>query len=161
MLTLWRRHSLKCGHSEDRYYRKCRCPLWATGTVEGKFVRRALKTRSWERAEELKREIEGGRRTESTTLSKALDAFYADCLRRGLAEATLRKYRTLIIRLKKKDGPLASVSVEQVRAFVSSLKLQPRSQMKAIERLRSFWKTARELTSSWRSWATKSRNPLS
>ena len=56
MLSIYRRHRAKCKFAEDRVSKKCRCTLWATGTLEGKPYRRSLKTRSFERAEQLKRE---------------------------------------------------------------------------------------------------------
>jgi hypothetical protein len=58
MLTLWRRHKSKCEHKDDRYWRKCRCTMWREGTVEGRYERHSLKTRSWERAEEIRRGLE-------------------------------------------------------------------------------------------------------
>lgn len=63
MLTLWRRHKITCQHKADRYFRNCRCAVWCEGMVESQYVRRSLKTRSWTRAEILKREIEDGGRT--------------------------------------------------------------------------------------------------
>jgi hypothetical protein len=60
MLTLYRRHTKVCGHA-DRYYRRCKCPVWVEGVKDdGEYVRRSLKLASWERAEEKKRELDGG-----------------------------------------------------------------------------------------------------
>ena len=33
MLTLYRRHTKTCGQS-DRYYRRCKCPVWVEGTKD-------------------------------------------------------------------------------------------------------------------------------
>jgi hypothetical protein len=60
VLSIYRRHRKKCPHAEDRVSRKCRCALWAKGTVEGKPYQKSLKTRNFERAEQLKRKIETG-----------------------------------------------------------------------------------------------------
>jgi len=54
VLTLWRRHKATCPHRADRYYRKCRCAVHVEGTVEGKYIRQSLKTRSWERGDTLR-----------------------------------------------------------------------------------------------------------
>ena len=60
MLTLYRRHTRSCGQ-KDRYYRRCKCPVWVEGTTNaGDYIRRSLKLTSWERGEEKKRELEGG-----------------------------------------------------------------------------------------------------
>src|SRR6266852_1389231 len=50
MLTVYRRHNPALCKSTDRYYKRCTCPAWVEGTVGGKYVRRSLKTHSWERA---------------------------------------------------------------------------------------------------------------
>jgi integrase/recombinase XerD len=60
MLTLYRRHTRSCGQ-KDRYYRRCKCPVWVEGTANaGNYIRRSLKLASWERGEERKRELEAG-----------------------------------------------------------------------------------------------------
>ena len=33
MLTLYRRHTNACGHA-DRYYRRCKCPVWIEGVKD-------------------------------------------------------------------------------------------------------------------------------
>ena len=45
MLVVYKRHSAKCPHKE-RSYRRCNCPCWAEGTVEGKYFRESLKTQT-------------------------------------------------------------------------------------------------------------------
>jgi len=56
MLTLYRRHLTAglgesekdpCPYHADRYYERCKCPMWVEGTVEGVYRRHALKVRSW------------------------------------------------------------------------------------------------------------------
>jgi hypothetical protein len=103
VLTLYRRHSPDCKHAEDRYFRRCKCPVWAEGTIEGQYLRQSTKTRSWERAEQIRRQWEENRKpTESPiTITEALQAFYADRERQAVNPRTLRKYRYL------KDGLLA------------------------------------------------------
>jgi len=147
VLTLYRRHRDTCKNAADRYYRKCRCAVWCEGTVEGDYIRRSLKTRSWERGEELKREIEGGKNEEETkpiSLQEALQKFVAECEARNLNPSTLRKYRTLTSSLKRwcADQGLAyleDVATETVRGFRATRELAPRTASKELERLRAFF----------------------
>ncbi len=55
MLTLYRRHLKGCSKASDRFYKRCTCPLWVEGTTNETYVRRSLKTGSWERAQALAR----------------------------------------------------------------------------------------------------------
>ncbi len=51
MLSVYSRHYPPCDHT-DIYHRRCRCPKWIQGLVDGKgFVRVSARTRSWEKAE--------------------------------------------------------------------------------------------------------------
>jgi len=59
MLSVYSRHYPPCT-SDDINYKRCRCPKWVNGLLgsAGPFIRRSAKTRSWEKAEEFKRELE-------------------------------------------------------------------------------------------------------
>src|ERR1700756_3312834 len=59
MLSVYSRHYAPCP-SDDINYKRCRCPKWINGIPgsDGTFIRRSAKTRSWEKAEEFKRELE-------------------------------------------------------------------------------------------------------
>jgi hypothetical protein len=85
VLSLYRRHRSKRPHADDRISRKCRCAIWATGTIEGKPFRQSLKTRNFERAETLKRKLEDGvtPREKGITIKDATDAFIKDCQARN------------------------------------------------------------------------------
>ena len=61
MLTLYRRHAGGCKFAADAYAKRCRCAMWARGVLNERPFRESLKVRSWERAEEIKRELEGSR----------------------------------------------------------------------------------------------------
>jgi hypothetical protein len=41
MLTLYRRHTGKCGR-QDRYYRRCKCSVWVEGTTDAGLVHSPL-----------------------------------------------------------------------------------------------------------------------
>ena len=66
MLTLYRRHGASkdgkpCPNQSDRYWKRCTCPMWVEGTnPKGDYIRRSLKTRSWERAQQKIKDLEAG-----------------------------------------------------------------------------------------------------
>ena len=107
MLSLYRRHRSKCPQANDRISRKCRCAIWATGTIEGKPFRQSLKTRNFERAEILKRKLEDGvtPREKGITIKDATDAFIKDCQARNLNTSTFGKYKRLCKRILSFGGP--------------------------------------------------------
>lgn len=153
MLTLYRRHTHKCGQ-QDRYYRRCKCPVWVEGTTDaGQYIRRSLKLNSWEKAEDRKRELEGSdhpspsnetEQPKPVTVRDAFAAFYKECAARNLSEATLRKYRLLRDRLTDFAGlhcpSLKDLNIERLRAFRSTWKDGPRAAGKKIDRLRTFFR---------------------
>ena len=109
MLSVYSRHYPPCS-STDINYRRCRCPKWVNGVVgpEGPFIRRSAKTRSWEKAEEFKRQLEGGLAAKQTgglerTVSKPEKMAVKDAITRflnskrneNLAESTLDKLKTI------------------------------------------------------------------
>jgi integrase/recombinase XerD len=103
MLTIYRRHRNSCRNRHDRYAKRDKCACWIEGTIDGKYIRQALKTRSWERAEELKREFEDSSCPRPVTLSvgDAIEKFYAECRLANLRAASLKKYRQLLGGLEK------------------------------------------------------------
>jgi integrase/recombinase XerD len=147
VLTLWRRHRSKCSHIGDRYFRKCRCAVWCEGTVEGKYIRHSLQTRSWERGEELKRQLEDGKQPEQKgiTIKDALDAFIRDCEARNLNASTLRKYRRLqrrIIDFGQDHGlsRCTDFTAPALQDFRGTWNLAARTAGKELERLRAVFR---------------------
>src|ERR1700730_1159733 len=59
MLCVYTRHVADRAKAKDKDWRRCRCPKWISGTHGDEFVRKSAKTRSWEKAEEYRRQIEG------------------------------------------------------------------------------------------------------
>jgi integrase/recombinase XerD len=98
VLAIYKRYSSSCPQ-KSRRNRRCNCPCWVEGTVEGKYYRRSLKTRNWDSATKLAREIEEGK-TQRVIIEQATDAFVRDAEARGLREASLYKYRLLFKQLK-------------------------------------------------------------
>jgi integrase len=106
-----------------------------------------LKTRSFEKAQQLVRDLEDGiqpRKTPRTvTLKNALDSFIVDCESRNLNQSTLRKYRSLRDNLNTHfTDPyhLSECAIECLREFRQQRKLGPRTAAKELERIRAFFR---------------------
>lgn len=98
MLSVYTRHTPSCSKSDDLNWRRCRCPKWINGKLGGHFVRRSAGTRSWEKAEDIKREweeAESPKKKEPITVVEAVAAYLADAKARELREATLYKLTIL------------------------------------------------------------------
>jgi site-specific recombinase XerD len=140
MLNLRRRHLRACAHRSGLYL-KCKCPLWAVGTSDGKFIRKALDTRNLERGSELIRELEAGGGV-SVSIEVACDRFLADVRARGLSTETVKKLERLTDELKGYfDGaPLTSITADDLGRFREKWKARPSTSRKKLERLRSLFK---------------------
>jgi integrase len=96
MLSPYTRHSAKCPKRGDIYWKRCRCPKWIKGILDGRPVRRTAKTRSWEKAEEVRRQWEATaspKKIEPVTIESAVEAYLTDAKARELREATLYKLK--------------------------------------------------------------------
>jgi hypothetical protein len=98
VLAVCKRHVPPCTQ-KSRGYRRCNCPCWIEGTVEGKYYRKSLKTRSWERASKLARDLEEGK-AHSVTIEEASASFLRDAEARGLRPPSIYKYQLLLKQLK-------------------------------------------------------------
>jgi integrase/recombinase XerD len=127
MLAIYKRHSATCDHKDDRHYRRCECVYWVEGTTEGVYYRESLKTRSYERATSLAREIEDGKSVKRTTVKDATTSFLDDARVRGLRPTSLYKYELLFRRLEE------FVELEGLR-YVTDLEIE------VLRRWRSTWK---------------------
>jgi integrase/recombinase XerD len=54
MLSVYTRHHPDCKNAGDKTWRRCNCPKWIWGSVNGNFIRRSARTHLWEKAEELR-----------------------------------------------------------------------------------------------------------
>jgi hypothetical protein len=105
MLTIYRRHRKNCKQRHDgRGYRRCFCPIWVDGLLNGVEIRKSLKTRDWQGAHQLVRlwEAEGRREEQPKPIGvkDACDKFISDADARGLREPTVYKYRLLFRQLQ-------------------------------------------------------------
>src|SRR5712672_1210199 len=90
MLSLSRRHSAKkCGKTKKR---DCTCPIWVTGSLHGKNMRKALGIRNWESAQKIVRDWEARGEGNSLSVREAFERYVSDCEARKLSLETLRKY---------------------------------------------------------------------
>lgn len=153
MLTLYRRHLKACPKGSDRFYKRCTCPMWVEGTAKGSYVRRSLKTNSWERAVDLSRLIEDAedpaatpeRKDEAVTIVQAVTEYLADAKARELSDATLYKldifFRKQFLTWCKGEGYrlLREIDLRAVQSFRTSWPDGALAKKKKQERLTGFF----------------------
>jgi len=127
--------------------------MWVEGTANGEYLRRSLKTGSWERAVDLCRLIEdadepGGtpeRKEQPVSIDQAVKEYLADAKARELSEATLYKldifFRKQFLAWCKSEGYtlLRELDLLAVRSFRSSWKDGAMAKKKKQERLTGFF----------------------
>ena len=153
MLTLYRRHLKGCSKASDRFYKRCTCPMWVEGTTNETYVRRSLKTGSWERAQALARVIEEAddptstpeRKAEPVSVAQAVTEYLADAKARELSEATIYKldifFRKQFLTWCKAEGYklLREIDLRAVQSFRASWKDGAMAKKKKQERLTGFF----------------------
>jgi integrase/recombinase XerC len=144
MLNLSRRHSVtKCGKTKRR---DCTCPIWVSGSLHGKPMRKSMGIRNWEAAQKIVRDwearIDGG----IQSVKDAFGHFLSDCVARQLKPETIGKYRLLEREMVALFGirPVDSIAVHEIAAYRESWKLAGISARKKIERMRAFFKFCAE-----------------
>ena len=101
-LFVYTRHAANCSHGEDRFWRRCRCPKWIRGVLNGKAVRESANTRSWERADLKVRTMEQAhlpqipKRAANVTIEEAVADFLEDERSRHLSKTTTGQSKTLL-----------------------------------------------------------------
>jgi integrase/recombinase XerD len=101
MLFVYSRHAPDCAHKDELKYRRCRCPKWIDGYVDGERVRQSAKTRSWEHAERNARLLEDASdpakppQPKVMTIADAVNVFMADEKGRSLSKETTKQSKTL------------------------------------------------------------------
>jgi integrase/recombinase XerD len=58
LLSVFTRHSAGCKFSRDRACRRCNCPKWVGGQINGYYFRQSAKTRQWAEAEAVHEQLE-------------------------------------------------------------------------------------------------------
>ena len=157
MLTIYRRHRKNCKQrTEGREYRRCLCPIWVDGSLNGVEMRKSLRLRDWQRAQELVRrwEAEGQQieKPKPLTLREACDKFLVDAEARNLREPTLYKYRLLFRQLQDFASLygysyIPDFDVDSVRRFRASWPNRNIAARKKLEAFRAFFRFVHE--SGW------------
>jgi integrase/recombinase XerD len=123
--------------------------IWVDGTVGGAEVRKSLRTRDWQKAQNTVRQWEAdGQRVEEAqpvTLKEGCDKFIADAEARGLREPTLYKYRLLFRRLHTfAEGQgikcLCECELDFLRRFRGTWPNRNIAARKKLEALRAFFR---------------------
>ena len=121
VITIFVRHSEDCKYAGDEFSRRCNCRKHFRWTQNGTQHRRKAGTRSWEEAEEIKRQLQdqlAGRTVEARpadnvrAVSEAVDLFIKDKKVQGVTPGVIKKYT-----LGAGDG---SVSFVNAKAYTPS-----------------------------------------
>jgi len=125
LITVFVRHSPGCKYAGDEFCKRCNCRKHLRWTQNGKQHRCKAGTRSWTRAEEVKRRLEdhlAGRAPatpdSAVPLSDAIETFRADKQNQGLTQDVLNKYERELTRL---EGYAANNDVYTVQGLTREL----------------------------------------
>jgi integrase/recombinase XerD len=114
VIAIFVRHGFKngklCKYTGDEFSRRCNCPKHLRWTLNGTQFRRKAGTRSWEKAEEIKRQLQdqlAGRTSETRpednvrAVSEAVDLFIKDKKIQGVTPGVIKKYTLELDRLNQ------------------------------------------------------------
>lgn len=125
----YRRHSADCPYaSHGTACLKCKCPLWVYGVLNGKEVRRSLKTRNLEQAWKKVDALENGTSpSKNLSATATIDVWIAQLDRRK--PETAKKYRRVAGYLKafcqaRGISTLQGTQVTDIDAYVISRKVK-------------------------------------
>jgi site-specific recombinase XerD len=167
---LYRRHRRDCnaGHVEDsrtgefeerrKGHKRCSCPIFAGAQINGKRSRKSTGRWEWDAAKSVVAAWDGLPATKPdpapsntaetrTTIREATDAFQARATNKGIADGTLRKYRTFIKQVvlyadKRGYAYIDQLTIDDMDRFYAGLTDGPVSKGKKLGMLRSFVKFA-------------------
>jgi len=108
VITIFVRHAAGCKYAGDEFCKRCRCRKHFRWTQNGTQYRRKAGTRSWEEAENKKRELEdqlAGRAPTTDNagrvmLADAIETFKSDKKNQGISAGVLGKYARELDRLR-------------------------------------------------------------
>jgi integrase len=149
------RHGADCPKVGDRDWKRCRCPRWLYWRQDGKAVRQAAKTRSWEKAQDAARQIEerfkralGGDTTalqDAVTIEGAVRLFLEDKSQQGTGDTLRSKLKRLLeVRFVKwaAEQPITRINTVTLAHLEEFRKTWPGNDLtrqKTQELLRSFF----------------------
>src|ERR1035437_6260751 len=159
VITIFVRHSAKndkpCKYADDEFSRRCDCRKHFRWTQNGTQYRRKAGTRSWEEAEEIKRQLQdelAGRTPETRPednvhpVSEAIDLFITDKKVQGVSAGVVSRYKSELGRFqayceKENVFTVARITREPLTGYAATWEEHyPSSNTRASvrERLRSF-----------------------
>ena len=171
MLTIYRRHKKSCAHrSEGRDYERCRCPIWIDGFLVDQEIRKSLRSADWQKARETQRDWEAAGMPEAESddaisIEAAEKEFLAICEARKLKKKTVDRYRFIFRELNRfaaKEGLrfLKQLDTPALNKFRATWKGKSGlTDLKKLERVRSFFKFAHENGYTERNPAAALQNP--
>jgi len=106
LVTIFVRHSEDCKYKGDEFARRCHCRKHLRWSQNGRQFRRKAGTRSWEEAEQVKRDLEdqlAGRETkaDAKNLQSGIDVFLQDKRVQGITDGVIAKYTRELERLRE------------------------------------------------------------
>src|ERR1700733_10408672 len=146
MLRLHRRHLKSCLH-RSLSYRRCKCPVWVFGSQNGKRIRKALDTSSWERGEEILRGLDPEESPEKISIETACDRVIEDCKSRHLAKEIIGKYELLTreLKVRSKGTGVKALSSDDLVRYREGWEMSAVSSRKKLERLKAFFRFCMDL----------------
>jgi integrase len=159
-LFVYTRHVADCPKKSDRFWRRCHCPKWLRGVLNGRPFRKSAATRSWERAEARCRrlELQAEQRAQAAafgeaapverapiTVEAAVARFLLSKKNENLAESTLEKLKTIFekhfVQWARSEAfaYLAEITVADLELFRDTWKDRALAKKKKQERLVGFF----------------------
>jgi integrase/recombinase XerD len=149
-----------------RAWKKCSCPIYASGTLGGRFKRKNTERPNWQEAKAVARQWElAGQWDENVapaipsqpvpaapsqrdgiTIERAITAFLAEHAE-SLARNTQRKYRTILKKFKEHSATKGYVMIDQwtpidVRELRASWGVSPATSTKNMSSVKAFFEFA-------------------
>ena len=190
MLNLYRRHRLECeagrpeesrsGEFEERKksWKKCDCPIFASGTLGRKFKRKTTSQSTWEQARAVTSEWEKAGSWDDqlpapppsdptqparVTIEHAVKTFLGE-LQESISFGTHKKYRLLLEKFKEFSANRGYLMIDQwqptdVREFRTSWAINPRTGARRMAMLKPFFEYC--VSNEWitRNPASAVKNP--
>src|ERR1039457_6145375 len=147
-VEVYARHSAKCPYKKNRYHRKCRCRKWLS--IAGQDKRISAKTRFWEQAERVARELCGENNSTPVgrTVSQAVHAYLDDKQQQALSRNWEGKIKRELRSLeawctRKAVVMLSELRLEHLEQYRKEWAGAPVRRRKRQERWRGFFSYCR------------------
>jgi len=131
LVTIYVRHSADCKYKGDEFSKRCSCRKHLRWTQKGKQYRRKAGTRSWEEAENAKRELQdqlAGKTPEPNTagllLRDAIDTFNANKEAQGIKPRVRAMYTRELKRLRDFSEGCRRFTVAQALTIENLIELR-------------------------------------